>query len=75
MGGDAEGKFLDMVTLDTKLSWGRARQRSAGGKETDTNRSSRERGGRERERKALFCGFSDRAECLLSSSLTQLCFH
>ena len=51
LGGDVEGKFLDMVTLDTKFS--------CSGK----------------EKKALFFGFSDRAECLLSSSLTQLCFH
>lgn len=40
MGGDAEGKFLDMVTLDTKLSWG-------GGKTVAG--SGRREGGRERQ--------------------------
>lgn len=40
MGGDAEGMFLDMVTLDTKLSCGVEEDR---GKETDTSSRERER--------------------------------
>ena len=41
MGGDAEGKFLDMVTLDTKLSWGGGRWSVGGRWEADA--SNRER--------------------------------
>ena len=46
MGGDVEGKFLDMVTLETKLSWGGGGQ-SAGG-EWERNRYKQQaEGGRE----------------------------
>lgn len=32
MGGDADGRFLDMVTLDTRLSWQGERERAVSGR-------------------------------------------
>lgn len=47
LGGDAEGRFLDMVTLDTKLSCKRERRRSnlSREEEMETSGFSEEEGG------------------------------